>query len=324
MMARKMPALVMVLGLLCAWAPFAHAQGWPDKPVRVVVANAAGSLSDTMGRLLFSKVSEELGQSFLIDNRPGAGGTVGTEQVAKSPADGYTLLIATNAMMAANPFLYSKLGYDPLRDFASVTMLAKISEVLIINGALGVRTMDEFVRLVRARPGQINYASGGNGHPTHLMMELFVSKAGLNMVHIPYKGTPPAVQALVTGEVGAFAIGAGLAQPHVQSGKVIALATIGPRTEGMLPGVQPLSSFFPDSEMVNWQALFGPRAVPRPVVDRLNGALARILALPEIRKRLAEIGLTAISSSPAELEQTIRTDQALNREIIKRIGLKLD
>ena len=312
------------LGMLVMAASPALAQTWPTKPVRVVVANAAGSLSDTLARLLFSRASEKLGQPFLVDNRPGAGGMVGTESVAKAVPDGYTLLLATNAMMAANPFLYSKLGYDPLRDFAAISMLAKISEVLVVNASLGAKSMDDFVRLAKGRAGQLNYASGGNGHPTHLMMELFLSKAKLKLVHVPYKGTPPAVQALVSGEVGALAIAVGLAQPLVQSGKIVALATIGPRAGNLLPDVKPLSSYFPDSELVNWQALFAPAGTSKAIVNRMNSTVVAILGIPEVKKRMVDIGLSATSSSPAELEQTIRVDQALNRDVVKSIGLKLD
>lgn len=317
-------AIAISLGILAATPSATLAQTWPAKPVRVVVGNATGSLSDTLGRLLFSRVSATLGQPFVIDNRPGAGGMLGTELVAKAAPDGYTLLIGTNAVMAANPFLYSKLGYDPLRDFAPISMLAKLSEVLVVNASLGVKSMDEFVSLARGRPGQINYASGGNGHPSHLMMELFLFKAKLNLVHVPYKGTPPAVQALVSGEVGAYAIAIGLAQPHVQSGKIVALATIGPRAENLLPGVRPLSSYFADSELVNWMALFAVAATPKPIVDKLNSTIVAILANPEVKGRMGDLGLAATPSSPRELEQTIRVDQAMNREVVKSIGLKLD
>ncbi len=316
--------LVLALGLFAASTATVPAQVWPQKPVRVVVPNAAGSLSDTLSRMVFARVSETLGQQFFIDDRPGAGGSIGAEIAAKSPTDGYTVLVAANGIMVINPFLYSKLGYDPLRDFAPVSMLAKVSEVLIVNSSLGVRSMDEFVRLAKSRPGQIHYSSGGNGHATHLMMELFLWKAGLQLVHVPYKGTTPAMQAVVSGEVGAYAIGAGLAQPHVQTGKVVALATIGPRTAEVLPGVPALSTFYPDAEVVNWQAVFVPAGTSAQIVEKLNATIVKALESSDLKARLSKVGLTATASSPAELDAIVRTDQAVNRELVKRIGLKLD
>ncbi len=315
--------IVLCFAILGSLPTIGFAQGWPQKPVRVVVPNAAGSLSDTLARLIFAKVSDALGQQFLVDDRPGAGGSIGAEIAAKALPDGYTLLVAANGMIVINPFLYSKLGYDPLRDFVPISMLAKVTEALIVNSSLGVKSMDEFVRLAKERPGQIHYSSGGNGHSSHLTMELLMWKAGLQLVHVPYKGTTPAMQAVMTGEVGA-AIASSLAQPHIQSGKVIALVAIGPPLNDVLPGVPPLSSFYPEAQVVNWQAAYAPAGTPKPIVERLNATFASVLEAPEMRARLALVGLTASASTPADLDQIVRADQAVNRELIKRIGLKLD
>src|SRR5205085_333078 len=165
------------------------------------------------------------------------------------------------------------LAYDPIRDFEPISMLAKISEVLVVNPSLGVKTLDEFIRLAKSRPRQITYASGGNGHPTHLMMELFQRKAGISLVHVPYKGTSPAMQALVSGEVSAFNIGIGLARPHVVSGKVVPLAKTGFPSKDALPGVPPLTTFFADAEYVPWQAAFAPKGTPRSIVETLASAI---------------------------------------------------
>ena len=282
------------------------AQEYPVKPVRVVVANAPGSLNDSVARVVFGKVGEALGQQFIVDNRPGAGGNIGGEVVAKSPPDGYTLINAVNTMMVVNPFLYSKIGFDPLRDFEPVTMMVKISEVLVVHPSLGVRTVPELVALGKSRPKQIVYASAGNGHPTHLMMELFQRKAGIQLVHVPYKGTSPAVQALLAGEVAAFNIGIGLVRPHIASGKLVALAKTGFPTKETLPDVPVLTAAYPDAEYIPWQAAFAPKGTPKEIVARLNAAIHKALAAQDLRTRLAAIDVTAAPSSARELEQAVR------------------
>ena len=301
-----------------------NAQEYPTKPVRLVVPNAAGSLNDSLARLVFSRVSETLGQQFVVDNRPGASGIIAAEAVAKAPPDGYTLLVTAGSVLVVNPFLYSKLSYDPLRDFEPVSMLAKVSEVLIVNPSLGVKTVDEFVRLAKARPGQITYASGGNGHPTHLMMELFQRKAGIQLVHVPYKGTSPAMQAIVSGDVGAYNIGIGLARPHISSGKVLALAKTGLPSKDALPGVPALTTFFADAEYIPWQAAFAAKGTPKEVVAKLNAEIGKALASSDMRARMGKIDLTPVGGSPSDLDQTLRSDLAVNRELVKSIGLKLD
>lgn len=300
------------------------AQTYPAKPVRVVVANAAGSLNDTVARLVFARVGEALGQQFIVDNRPGAGGAIGAELVAKSPPDGYTLINAVNTIMVVNPFLYSKLGYEPLRDFEPVTMLVKISEVLVVHPSLRVKTVGEFVALAKARPKEITYASGGNGHPTHLMMELLQRKAGIELVHVPFKGTSPGVQALISGEVAAFNIGIGLVRSHIASGRLHALAKTGFPSKDALPGVPPLTQFYPDAEYIPWQGVFGPKGMPPDAVARLNAEIAKALAAPDLRSKMAEIDLTPAGGSPGELDKVTRADMNLNRELVKSLGLKLD
>ena len=324
-MGNSLRSLVLVLGLSGLFAaPISWGQAWPQKPVRVVVGNAPGSLSDVLSRQIFNNVGQSLGQSFVIDNRAGAGGALAAEAVAKSSPDGYTLLFGTDGIMAINPFVYSKLGYDPLRDFAAVSLLAKLPYVLIVNPSLGAKSMEEFISLAKARPMQINYASGGNGHATHLEMELLARKAGIRLVHVPYKGTSPALQAVVSGEVGANFIGLGIALPQIASGKVLALAIGGPREKDVLPRVPDLLAKVPDSEYVSWMGLFVPAATPKPVIDKLNAAVVKALQSADARARLVELGMASIGSSPGELAQELRSNLNVTRELVKSLGLKMD
>jgi tripartite-type tricarboxylate transporter receptor subunit TctC len=317
--------VVFVLPLLLGlFASVASAQFWPQKPVRVVVGNAPGSLSDILSRQIFNHVGQSLGQVFIVDNRAGAAGAVAAEAVARSPADGYTVLFGTDGIMAINPFVYAKLGYDPLQDFAPVSLLAKLPYVLIVSPALGVKSIEEFVAIAKARPGRINYSSGGNGHATHLEMELLARKAGIALVHVPYKGTAPAVQAVVSGEVGANMVGLGIALPQIASGKAVALVIGGPRGQDVLARVPNLVAKYPEAEYVSWLGLFAPAATPKPVIDRLNGAVVKALESPDVKVRLTELGMASIGSSPGELAAELRSNLKVTRDLVKSLGLKLD
>ena len=302
----------------------AFAQDWPKKPVRVVVANSAGSLSDLMARLVFARVAESLGLAFVVENKPGAGGSIAATEVAHATPDGYSVIYASDSQMTINPFIYSKIGYDPQRDFAPVSLVCKITQALYVNSGLGARTLDDFVRMARANPGKITYGSGGNGHATHLAMELFLWKANLQLVHVPYKGTGPALQAAATGEVGAIAIATSIAKPFVDQGKLIALGTIGAPSADFMPGVAPLNRSFPDSEMVGWQAVLFPAKTPPEIVRTLHDAIAKAVASREVTERLKDGGTQAMSSSPAELAELIHEDYARNGELAKRMKLKVD
>jgi tripartite-type tricarboxylate transporter receptor subunit TctC len=317
-----MRTLLFCIALLASSAAFA--QDWPKKPVRVVVPNSAGSLSDLVARLVFAKVSDILGQQFYVDNRPGAGGSIGAELVAKAPPDGYTIIQISDGTVTVNPFIYPKLGYDPLHDFAPVSLVTKLTQALYVNSSLGVKTLDDFVRMARANPGKLTFASGGNGHATHLSMALFLWKANLDLVHVPYKGTGPALQAAAAGEVSALMIATSIAQPFVAQGKLIPLATVGASTPDVLPGVPPLASKFPGAELDSWQAVEVPAKTPPEIVRVLHDAIAKAVASRDISDKLRAGGTDAVASTPEELGKLIHEEYERNRELLQHLKLKID
>jgi tripartite-type tricarboxylate transporter receptor subunit TctC len=302
----------------------AVAQDWPKKPVRVIVANSPGSLSDLMARLIFARVAETLGQAFVIENKPGAGGSIAAAEVARAAPDGYTVIYSSDSQMTINPFLYKNLGYDPLRDFSPVSLTCKITQALYVSSNIGAKTLDDFVRLARANPGKLTYASGGNGHATHLSMGLFLWKANLDLVHVPYKGTGPALQAAAAGEVSALMIATSIAQPFVASGKLIPLATAGAISPDVLPGVPPLNSRFPGSELVSWQAVAAPAKTPPEIVRVLHDAIAKAVASRDVSDKLRAGGTDAVASTPEELGKLIHEEYERNRELLQHLKLKVD
>jgi tripartite-type tricarboxylate transporter receptor subunit TctC len=302
--------------------PNAAAQEYPHKPVRVIVANSVGSLADIVARLIFTKAGEILGQPFVIDNRPGAGGSIAGEAGAKAAPDGYTLIFASDSVMAIAPHVYPSLPYDPRRDFSGISLATKIPAAFVAHPSLGAKSLEEFLRLARAQPGKFNYGSGGVGHATHMGMEMLLIKAGVQLVHVPYKGTAPLTQALLTGEVSAGNIGLGLVLNHIQDGRLVGLAVSGPRIEGVLPSVPDVGKIVPGSEYISWQAVFAPARTPRAIVDRMNATIVRVVALPEVRARMQETGMATITSTPAELEKMVADDIANYRDLVARLGLK--
>jgi tripartite-type tricarboxylate transporter receptor subunit TctC len=313
----------VVAATLAVCAGVTSAQEYPARPVRVFVANSAGSLADVVSRLVFGRLSTLLGQTFLIENRPGAGGTLAGEAAAKATPDGYTLLYASDSTMTIGPALYP-LSYDPVRDFAPVSLVAKIPTGLVAHPSLGLKTLDEFIAYVKAHPGKLNYSSGGPGHATHLGMELFLNRAGLDMVHVPYKGTGPALQAVLTGEVAATDLGLGMVLSAMQDGRLTPLAVIGPRTEGVLPAVPDLGKRVADAEYVSWQGVFAPARTPRAIVERLHESLGRAMATPELKTRMIDTGMANVPSTPEELGRMVVRDLQVNGDMVRRLKLKAE
>lgn len=315
-------ALVAMAVLLCLPPP-AVAQKYPDKTVRVVIVFPPGGSNDIVGRIVFQKVAEITGQQFVIDNRGGAAGQIGSEIVAKSPPDGYTVMVQSTTHVA-NAHLYRKLNYDPLKDFIGVTTLARQVGMLVVHPSLPAKSGKEFIALAKRRPGEIVYASAGNGSYVHLSMALVASMAGLKMVHVPYKGGGPAGSALIAGETQAMLATIGSLYPHIKSGR---LRPIGVATESRVPqfpDVPAISEFVPGYDFTAWVGCFVPAGTPRPVVDALNAALAKALADPGVNAKMTAQTLDPMHLTPEQFSARLKSDYDKYEKVVKESGARVD
>jgi len=302
----------------------AVAQVYPSKAIRIVVPFPAGGTSDILARAVGQKLSEEWKQPVIVDNRPGAGANIGAEIVVKSPPDGYTLLLAST-IHTINPSLYRKLAYDPVRDFSPITLIALTSQVLVVHPSLPVKTVKELVAYARKRPGQIHYSSAGNGSQPHLTAELFKSRTGIDLVHVPYKGAPPAMNDLLAGHVALSFATSPSAVPQVKNGKLRALAVSTAKRIAALPEVPTLDeSGLPGFEASGSNGLVGPAGMPPAVVEKLNAAVVRIVKEPAMQKFLSEQGAEPYTNTPAEYAAYIKADVAKWAKAVKDSGARVD
>jgi tripartite-type tricarboxylate transporter receptor subunit TctC len=300
----------------CLVACAALAQAYPSRPVRVVVPFAPGGPNDIIVRLVTPKLAESLGQAFVVENRAGAGGNIGTDYVAKSAPDGYTLLSVGPGSLIINP-LIGRVGYDTERDFAPITLMARAPNALVAHPSVPARSVAELIALARAKPGAINYASGGTGSTPHLAAALFAAMAGIELTHVPYKGTAPATADLVGGQVQIAFLGIPAVLPYAKSGKLRVLAVTGLRRSPELPGVPTVDeSGVPGYDVSPWYGLLAPSATPREVVERIALEAARIVRAAETRERLALQGAEAAGSTPEEFAAAIRADTATWSRIV--------
>ena len=317
--ARK--ALACILALTAAMTSAVHAQSYPTKPVRIINPFSPGGSLDLVARLLAKYMSSELGQSVLVDNRPGAGGTIGVEAVAKAPADGYTLLIVQSSI-TINPSLQPRIPYDPIRDFAPISKVSDYMFFLVAHPSLPARTVKQLIALDKAKPGLLSYASVGVGSGTHLASELFNYMAGTKISHIPYKGTGQALPDLIGGHV-AIMFGSTSFVPHVRSGKLIGLGVTGAARSRTLPDVPTIAeAALPGYEVTAWNALFAPAGTPEAVVKRLNTLVREGLAQPEAKAAMDKQDLEATPSTPEALAALVRTELVKWGKVIKAAGIK--
>ena len=309
---------------LCALAAGAAAQ-YPAKPIHIVVPSAPGDGSDLTARLISEKLAAVLGQPVIIDNKLGAGGVVGTEFAARQPADGYTLIMANAGSHAINAALYSKLSYDPAKDFTAVALVSVSPNMMSVNTSLPVKSVAEFIAYAKANPGAINYASGGNGSSAHLSAELFKSMTGIKMNHVPYKGSTPALTDLIGGQVQVMIGNLPPMLPHVKGGKLRALAVTTLKRYPGLPDVPTVAeSGLAGFETVAWFGLFAPAGTPKEIVARLNREVNAIVSQPEVRERLLGLGMEPALGTPEEYTARQAADIAKWKKVVAESGAKID
>ena len=315
---------IAVAALGIAIVPAASAQGtYPDKPIRFIVPFTAGSGTDIVARTVGEHMSRSLGQPIVIENRPGAGGTLGAAQVAKGAADGYTLLVHS-AGHVANAAIYPNLSYDTLRDFAGVTPLASLPNVLIVAPSKGFRSVQDLVAKAKASPGALNYGSAGNGSATHMNAEIFRQSAKFDAQHIPFKGTPEAMTETSAGRLDFFFAPLSSAIPLIKDGRLQALAIGTAQRSPLLPEVPTTTEAgYKQSEYVFWVALLAPAATPRPIIDRLNAEALKALASPEVKEKLTLLGAEPMPMSPAAFDAFIKAEAARASEVVKAAGIKV-
>lgn len=303
----------------------AWSQGYPAKPIRMVVAFSPGGASDVIARIIGAKLSERWGQQLIVDNRPGAGGSIGAEHVARSAPDGYTLILGTSSEIVINPALNTKAGYDSARDFAPVIMIASIPLVLAVHPSMPVKSVQDLVMLAKARPKAINYATSGTGTATHLGIEMLKSVAAIDMVHVPYKGGPPGASDLIAGHVQAILATPSTLLPLATGGRLRVLAVTAGKRSPSFPDVPTVAeSGFPGYEVVLWSGVLAPVGTPREIVNRLHGEITRILALGDVRESLARQGADLDLKSSAEFGAYIVAELAKWAKVVKDAGVRLE
>ncbi|NSX04309.1 Bug family tripartite tricarboxylate transporter substrate binding protein [Cupriavidus gilardii] len=319
-------ALALSLAVLAGGiSPSAHAQQpWPSKPLRLVVGYAAGGATDVLARLVALKLGDELGKPVVVENRAGANSNVGAEVVAKAEPDGYTLYVYTIAN-TINASLYDKLGYDPAKDFEPVGMIAKIPNVLVVNPSLPVKSVADYLRFARESSSGITFASSGSGSSIHLSGEIFRMRSGINMLHVPYRGSAPAVTDLLGGQVQSMFDNTPSAMPHVKAGRLRAIAVTSPQRLPLLPDVPTVAeSGYPGFDVQSWFAIAAPAGTPKPVVDRLNAALNKALAAPDVRQRMQDLAAHPQPGTPEQMRIFMMSEIKRWHDVVKQSGARVN
>ena len=325
-MGRVIRSLAAALGtslLLVAGAASGADQSYPNRPIRFVVPFAPGGSTDTLARTLGQKLSEAMGQQLVVDNRSGASGNIGTETVARAAPDGYTILLGYIANLAIGPSLYEKLPFDPVRDFAPITQLAASPNIFVAHPSVPAKSFKEFVAHAKANPNKVNFASAAVASPGHLAGELLNAAAGIQMQHVPYKGSGQAVIDLLAGNVQVMFSGMSSVMPHIKAGKLRPLAVTGAKRSPAVPELPTIAeSGFPRFEATAWYGVLAPAGTPRPIITRLHGEIVKALGLPDVRERLNNVGFEIVGSTPEEFGAYIKSEITKWAKVVKASGVK--
>jgi tripartite-type tricarboxylate transporter receptor subunit TctC len=328
MMEKSISAVAAVILLLFAlpWAHApVHAQTYPVRPIRIVVPFPPGGTSDILARAIGQKLMEEWGQQVLTDNRPGAAGNIASENVARSKPDGYTLYINTVGTHAINPAIYAKLTFDPIKDFTPITNLVNLPSVLLVHPSVPAKSVKELIALARKRPGELQYSSAGSGAQPHLTAEMFKTMAGVNLLHVPYKGAGPQMIGLLSGEVALTFATAPSGVPYVKNGQLRALGVTSANRIPALPQVPTIAEAgVPGYEAVGWNGMVGPAAMPAPILEKIHVAVVKIIQLPDVRERLIGLGAEPSPSTPGEFSALIKSELVKWAKVVKDSGARLD
>ncbi|HET9663075.1 MAG TPA: tripartite tricarboxylate transporter substrate binding protein [Burkholderiales bacterium] len=314
----------IALAMLSLTVPAAStAQTYPTKPIRLIAPFPPGGTSDTIARILGQKLTEAWKQQAIVENRAGVAGSLGSAVAAKSPPDGYTLLVGNVGPVAINHNVYKNVGYNPLKDFTPITLAVTAPQIVVVHPSVPARTFKEFTALVKRHRGKINYGSSGPGSISHLSAELYKQMTGSDMLHVPFKGSALITTALLSGEVDVVFSDMAVVLPHVQANKLRALAVTGPEPTPLVPGVPTVAaSGVPGFAMTSWWGVLGPAGLPQPIVARLNTELVRILKQDDVKKRFATLGVDAANSTPQEFSSLIRTEIDKYAKLLKAVGIQ--
>lgn len=317
--AAGVAALTASISLAQAQAPY------PNKPVRIIVPSTPAGVLDNVARTLALRLADHLGQPIVIENKGGAGGNIGAEAAARAAPDGYTLFIGFNATHGANPALFGKLAYDPVKDFEPISLLAAVPNIISVHPSVPVNTLAELVALAKSKPGQLSYASSGNGTSTHLAGEMFKQAAGIYVTHIPYRGSSPAVADVIAGQVPVLVDSVASSTAQVRAGKLKALATTSPRRLAVLPDLPTVAeSGYPGFQSTAWVGLLAPAGTPKAIVEHLNAQVLKVMALPETRERMAGFGAEITTSTPDQFRAHIRSEIDKLGQVIRAARIKVD
>jgi len=316
--------LLLLSAAIVAGAPALAQSDYPSKPVRIVVPFAAGGTTDITARVIADELTKAMKQSFVVDNKGGAGGNIGAAEVARAAPDGYTFLMGTPGTQAINQFLYPKMPYDTAKDFAPVSFVVRVPNVLVVNPSLGAKNLKELIAIAKAKPGSLSYGSPGNGTTGHLSTELFKSGASIFVTHIPYRGSGPMLVDLMGGQVQLAIDNLPSAMPHIKAGKLVALGVTSEKPSAQLPDVPPIASLLPGYAAESWFVLMAPAGTPPAIVNKVSAEVDKILKKPEIIERFKGLGAEPVGGTPEQLGQFINAETRKWSQVVKSSGAKID